>query len=241
MTGFWSSETMRRRIRAEYLVVPYEEDLITNCAYELRMGSNAHVTGERENRQSLEAEQQLRIPPGHFAQLETKEVVRVPPDSLGLISIKSGLKRGGLVNVSGFHVDPGFHGPLVFSVYNAGPSDVVLSRGTPTFLVWFASLDNPTSDLYTGNRQHSGLTDEDVMRMQGEVFTPHVLADRIVDLDREVDRRVSALERTIGWRDKLWFFVITALISFVLGILAPLACPKRWIGHRYETIEDRSE
>jgi dCTP deaminase len=47
----------------------------------------------------------------------------------------------GLINVSGFHVDPGFYGKLIYAVYNAGPSEIHLSRGTEMFLIWFADLD----------------------------------------------------------------------------------------------------
>ena len=50
----------------------------------------------------------------------TKESIEVPLDALGLISIRSKYKLKGLINVSGFHVDPGFRGSLVFAVYNAG-------------------------------------------------------------------------------------------------------------------------
>ena len=48
------------------------------------------------------------IPPGQFAFLLTEEVVSVPPDALAFISIRAKTKFRGLVNVSGFHVDPGY-------------------------------------------------------------------------------------------------------------------------------------
>ena len=83
MTGFWSSETMERRLREEGLVEPFDKDLIQNCAYELRMGPEAHLTGEKKKRQDLGQREQLSIQPGHFAQLLTEEVIRIPRDSLG--------------------------------------------------------------------------------------------------------------------------------------------------------------
>ena len=222
MTGFWSSETMRTRFVAEQLVTPFDPSHIENCAYALSMGPQALITGEDDIRKHLDHGASIRIPPGHFAQLLTEEAIRIPPDALGLISMKSQVKSLGLVNVSGFHVDPGFRGRLRFSVYNAGPSPVVISRGTPTFLIWFAALDAPTQDVYEGQGGRAAFTDRDTMDMQGDVFTPHVLADRMVTFEREIEGRVDSLERTIGWRDKLWLFALTALISFALGILAPL-------------------
>ena len=211
MTGFWSSETMRSRLVDEQLVAPFDPNRIASCSYELSMGPQALLTGEEQIRRDLDDGEQLRIPPGHFAQLLTEEEVCIPPDALGLISMKSQVKRLGLVNVSGFHVDPGFRGRLRFSVYNAGPSPVCISRGTRTFLIWFVALDTPTRDLYEGQGGRLSFTDQDTMEMQGDVFTPQVLADRIV-----------TLEQKIGWRLQLGNYVITAVVGSVIGGLITL-------------------
>ena len=170
----------------------------------------------------LDSGEQLRIPPGHFAQLLTEEKIRIPPDALGLISMKSQVKRLGLVNVSGFHVDPGFRGRLRFSVYNAGPSPVCISRGTRTFLIWFVALDTPTRDLYKGKGGRLSFTDQDTMEMQGDVFTPQVLADRMKAFEGTIDDRVATLERKIGWRHQAGNYVIAALVGGVIGGLITL-------------------
>lgn len=222
MTGFWSSETMRSRFAVERLVTPFYPSHIENCAYALSMGPQALITGADDIRRDLDYGESIRIPPGHFAQLLTEEAIRVPPDALGLISMKSTVKSLGLVNVSGFHVDPGFEGRLRFSVYNAGPSSVVISRGTPTFLIWFAALDVPTLDLYEGQGGRAAFTDQDTMDMQGDVFTPHVLADRMVAFERRIEDRVGGIERTIGWRERLWIVAVTAVVSVGLTILVPV-------------------
>src|SRR5205823_733573 len=99
------------------------------------------------------------------------------------ISIKASIKFRGLVNVSGFHVDPGFRGRLKFSVYNAGSQNIVLSRHQPAFLIWFSDLDRVTKESYDG--AHFGqvdITAEDVMRLQGEVASPGQLKKEIQDL-----------------------------------------------------------
>ena len=33
--------------------------------------------------------------------------------------------------------------PLIFAIFNAGPSPVHLQRGLPLFLIWYAALDHP--------------------------------------------------------------------------------------------------
>ena len=213
---------MQSRLVDEQLVAPFDPDRISNCSYELSMGPQALLTGEEQIRRDLDSGEQLRIPPGHFAQLLTEEKIRIPPDALGLISMKSQVKRLGLVNVSGFHVDPGFRGRLRFSVYNAGPSPVCISRGTRTFLIWFVALDTPTRDLYKGKGGRLSFIDQDTMEMQGDVFTPQVLADRMKAFEGTIDDRVVTLERKIGWRHQAWNYVIAALVGGVIGGLITL-------------------
>jgi len=82
------------------------------------------------------------IPPGQFCFLLTEEIINIPKNTMGFLSLKSKFKWRGLINVSGFHVDPGFKGRLVYSVYNAGPSKIHLSRGEEIFLLWISDLEN---------------------------------------------------------------------------------------------------
>ena len=53
---------------------------------------------------------------------------------MAFISIKAKLKFRGLVNVSGFHIDPGYRGKIIFAVFNAGPQPILLRRGQPATL-----------------------------------------------------------------------------------------------------------
>jgi len=89
------------------------------------------------------------IPPGQFCFLLTEEKINIPESTMGFISLKSKFKWRGLINVSGFHVDPGFKGRLVYSVYNAGPSKIHLSRGEDIFLLWISDLKNSDTIIST--------------------------------------------------------------------------------------------
>ena len=149
MSGFWSTETLRARLPDEQVVEPYEPEFVVNCAYELRLGREVYVTGgASKTKRTLTEGEQVRIPPGQFANLLTEETVRIPTDALGLISARFRWKQRGLVNVSGFHVDPGYDGRILFSVFNAGPTPVVVGRGDRLFLLWLSSLDAETEDVY---------------------------------------------------------------------------------------------
>ena len=41
---FWSSQTLKARIRADQIVVPYEDDRVVHAAYEMTVGPEAYVT-----------------------------------------------------------------------------------------------------------------------------------------------------------------------------------------------------
>ena len=110
---FWSSETLAQRAQAETLIEPFQQDRVKSAAYELGLAEQFFRTSDQPAmRRSLKKGEQLVIPPGQFALLITVERVRIPPDAIGFISIKAGIKFKGLVIISGFHVDPGFSGRL---------------------------------------------------------------------------------------------------------------------------------
>src|SRR5439155_1299447 len=94
----------------------FEESCLQQCSYDLRLGEEAYLVGERAPRRLSRREPYLRLPPGHFAILTTHERLDVPADLVAFITLRNGYKMEGLLNVSGFHVDPTFKGLLRFAV-----------------------------------------------------------------------------------------------------------------------------
>lgn len=205
---FWASETLERRAYSESLVVPFDQKRVKHSAYELGLGRQLFLTSDRPAvRKILEDGEQLVIPPGQFALLISQEKVTVPLDALGFISIKAGIKFMGLVNISGFHVDPGFSGHLKFSVYNAGGKEIILEPGAPTFLLWFACLDVKTKDGYNGSHKNQdAITSSDVMKLQGEIPSPAAL-----------DKRIKEIEFYIKVATKLAIIIFGVLLSVSIG------------------------
>lgn len=80
------------------------------ASYDLSLGEEVYISGEDYPVKLSKSSPFVNLPRGQFALLMTKEYVTMPKDHLGLISIKFGIKAQGLINVSGFHVDPGFEG-----------------------------------------------------------------------------------------------------------------------------------
>jgi dCTP deaminase len=205
--SFWSSETLKQRIPADGLIAPYEVARIKHAAYEMSLGNEAYVTSSPSKKKfSLWPGDHVEIPSGQFALLHTAEVIQVPANAIAFISIKAKIKLKGLVNVSGFHVDPGFNGQLVFSVYNAGSRSVRIGCGEPVFLIWFSDLTGPTSDVYSGGYAgQRGIKPQAVMEIDGDIASPAVLTERIRELEATAKVHTNLL----------W----SCLIVLLLGIL----------------------
>ncbi len=179
--SYWTSETLRERLPAEELISPFDDKKIQHCGYELAMGPEAFVTSsEPQKKIVLGNGGDVTIPPGQFALLLTEERVKVPLNAIAFISMRFGWKRRGLINVSGFHVDPGFHGRLKFSVYNAGSNRITIKQGDRVFLIWYADLDGTEKVGYgdPGPNQDV-ISSDDQNIMHGEIASPEELKARI--------------------------------------------------------------
>ena len=156
------------------------------------------------------------IPPGQFAFLLTEEKIEVPNDALALISIKAKIKWRGLINVSGFHVDPGFRGRFIFSVYNAGPVTVHLRQGQPMFLIWFANLDKPTA-LARNQPVQESFPPDLISGISGELQSFAGINKKIKDLDKNLTDRVHSLEREQTYYRLIGAIALAVLIAMTVS------------------------
>ena len=187
--SFWSSQKLL--LRLPQLVSPFDLSQVDCNAYTLKIGSEVYISPsgdalDKNTRtiQQLESGQAFAVPPGQFAFLITEEIVEIPPDAMAFISMKAAIKFRGLVNVSGFHVDPGYRGRLIFSVFNAGPSVVHLRRGQGCFLIWFTDLDQ-ASDA----RKNRGVVQSEQIDTKliaaGELLSLEILNQKLKSIEQK--------------------------------------------------------
>lgn len=213
---FWSSQTLKARIPADQLVVPYDEARVVHSAYEMGVGGEAFVTSDSSEKTHVAAGAKIVIPAGQFGLLVTRECVRIPANVIAFISIRAGIKFQGLVNVSGFHVDPGYHGQLKFAVYNAGSRAIVLDQDQRVFMIWFADLDESDEDPYPSRQPPLiAITADDVMRIQGDVASPAQLKKQFDELKGDLEKKIHAVEQS-----KLFN---RSLLTFLLGLVGAIA------------------
>jgi dCTP deaminase len=142
LSGKWIEENGPK------IINPFHVDQIDCSAYTMRIGSEVYVSPDKiDGREAsliqLNREQEIFIPPGQFAFLISREWLNVPVELMAFINLRTKLKSRGLINVSGFHVDPGYSGRLIFSVFNAGVQTVKLRENDEALLIWFARLEDP--------------------------------------------------------------------------------------------------
>jgi len=210
MARFWSGETLKARL--EGLIDPFVPERVDCAAYTLSIGPEVYVSPNDQAAdpttvtvRKLNEGAGFTIPPGQFAFLITEEIVSVPADALAFISIRAKTKFRGLVNVSGFHVDP---------VFNAGPVPIHLKRGQAIFLIWYASLDCETAFKKDGP-VHRGLDPELITAVAGELQSFAGLSKKIKDVDKSLGDRVHAVEK-----EQTYYRVIGAVALAIVIALA---------------------
>lgn len=185
--SFLGEKELKEQIK---LIIPqYRPKFIDSNKYELCLGAS-YCASDSKFRVLQAEDNQIVVNPGEFYFLETYETVEMPNDVMGFISIKASIKFKGLVNVSGFHVDPHFRGKIVFSVLNAGPSPINLTIEEPLFQIWFAKLTS-ASESYNGKHQNQ-------TGVNGKLLNDHMsgsdnaslgdLQKQIKDLDNKYEK-----------------------------------------------------
>ena len=213
--SFWSSQTLESRLPD--LINQFNKDQIESASYQLCLGEEIYVSTLPDtpwkDRQVISLKDKGNtIPPGQFAFLITAETVKVPHDAIAFISIKFKVKKHGLINVSGFHVDPGYEGKLIFAVYNAGPLFFPVKKGDRFFSIWYADLDRDDSKPYVGTGFNS--IPNDFMTAPDLVSSIPNLVKRLDEMEKKVER--YSIQQAFVFA--LALAIIAALIPFVPSI-----------------------
>ncbi|WP_130408836.1 deoxycytidine triphosphate deaminase [Thalassococcus sp. S3] len=200
-------------------VSPWEEEKVEAAGYRLSVGSEYFVNGDGTSTvNQLEDAEAFVIGPGQFAFILTKEKVRISRSSIGFISIRASIKFRGLVNVSGFQVNPGFQGNLVFAVFNAGPRHVNLRSGDEIFSLWIADLNAPVEE----DHEESGKIPNNLERIPTDVIngiavealTAYQLSEQISELKQQL----STLKESVA-SVKTWLVRASATLGLILTIV----------------------
>lgn len=183
---------------------------IREASYDLCVGDEIYRSEERLPEMLSDKQSYVLLKPGQFALVKTFEKVKVPSRYVGFISIRSEYKFQGLVNVSGFHVDPTFEGHLIFAVQNVGPNDIRLRYREPTFMMMWATLSQAYEPGADG-RKRPGYPNIPV-RLMAQLGGGSIT---ISELKTEVDRLNTQVKFFIG----VGIGLLMALLAVLLRII----------------------
>jgi len=150
--AFLGQSEIRKMAEAEIAVTgkklflndTFDPDMLQQCSYDLRLGAEVYIVGKKVPDRLTKARDFISLAPGQFAMLTCHEWLAMPPHLMAFITLRSSFKFQGLINISGFHVDPSFQGKLLFAVQNVGPSDIRLRYLEPTFTIFFGEVQGST-------------------------------------------------------------------------------------------------
>lgn len=219
---FWSSQRIEANLSRQ---TNHADPSMIDCnALTLRVGGEVyitpgldHIAPSSHTKRQLGPNEPIAIPPGQFAFLLTEETITIPKDVMGLISIKATYKLKGLVNVSGFHVDPGWTGQLIFTVFNAGPATIHLQRSLHVFLLWIADLDAPSQKFRTKVGE-PGIPPAIINNITGVLDSIYALEKRVKEEikavgDKQESFRAEVTELKERQHKILLYFGITSIIA----------------------------
>lgn len=222
---FWGPKELQAKLGDGGRVQPFCENQIKGASYQLSIGEEVYVSPTDDATDSssksitrLKEREAFAIPPGQFAFLLTQEVVKVELEEIAFISIRAKTKYRGLVNVSGFHVDPGFTGRLTFAVFNAGPVTVHLRRGQDIFLIWFADLSDPSEEYRPKGPR--GIQSEFISGIGGKLHSLASLASAVDNVEQKFEKRLSAVTRELAIFRVTAAIIATLLIGVVIRLLS---------------------
>ena len=117
----------------------FEENRLEPCSYDARLGNEALVSRNNELIDLTKANS-IKLEPGDFALVITKEFFKLPLNMAAHIGMKSGLARHGIILLAGMQIDPGFEGHLRLGFYNGSGRPTTIDYLDPICTIEFHSL-----------------------------------------------------------------------------------------------------
>src|SRR5687768_8877833 len=111
---FLSGDEIRKSLK-QFVPGGGEEEFVKQVSYDLRVGDEVYLSEDRLPTKLSDGSPYVILAPGQFALIKTLEQIHVSREHVAFLSIRSRLKFQGLINVSGFHVDPTYMGHLIFA------------------------------------------------------------------------------------------------------------------------------
>jgi len=179
------------------MIRPFDEAGLKGIAYDFRVGEKALLAEPGRLRPvSLSGKFPLEIPPGLAAVVESYEIVKMPWNIKGRLSIRSAFMAKRL-NYDGGVIDPGYHGRLFFTVVNLGDTPIVLHYKERLVTAEFVALgEEVPPEIQKALQQREGFNPEEPLSQVPEERMPQPASERWFTL-QDLSKKVIGLSETV--------------------------------------------
>lgn len=214
-----TAQEIRARCAApsEPLVHPCEEENVRSASYDLRLGDeyylsplDPHLAGPIKTERFDELNTALEIPPNQVVLIEMCEVVCIPKDLVGHLSLKLDILLQGLIMASQSQIDAGYKGRIYALLYNLSGREVTLHRFQSALRLEFARLDEETEKPYAGDYSPEDRL-ASVMRRR--------ITSGLDVIQQEAHGATVSIKR-IAWRGAIGGAL--TLFALLVGVVAPI-------------------
>lgn len=202
----------------------FDERQIQPASIDLRVGDEGATTKHRA-RINIKERGLITVAPGDFAVICILENIKLGPQYVGRIGLRSKYARKGLMATTGPQIDPGFEGSIKVGLSNLTPKDVSLSHRDDILTLEIHRLDKPVEKPYSGEYQGQyGLSPKDLETIaegEGMAFsevltTLRSLSANVADLTEKMTDLTGQM-KTPPWMLPL---ILGLFFTVVLGVAA---------------------
>src|SRR5579862_8857 len=210
--GVLLSDEIKRCVTKFHMIEPFEETLLKAAGYELTIGDEFILGGERKE---LKKDGEIRIRPFNVVVIKTAETINLPRFLIARWNVRVKWAYEGLLWVGAAQVDPGWVGHLFCPIYNLSDKEVVVRAGDPIALMDFVT----TTPFRPGESKEYSRPPKRVLLSQYASDLRSALYDLAQVQMKKLDERIEATKADIhtrvgGFQDR-----IDSFVSITLGVL----------------------
>lgn len=179
----------------DVLIDPFDQNQVQPASYDFRVGNKGATTSSKKVI-DIEEIGYLLLQPGDFGVVTIFEELRLGPQYVGRLGLRSKYTRKGLIATVGPQIDPGFHGRLTIGLANLTPKAVSLPHKDDLVTVEFHRLEHPVIKPYSGQYQGrlelgpeeiEAITEAEGLAMSEVITTLRSLSQNVAALASEVN------------------------------------------------------
>ncbi|HMI20819.1 MAG TPA: hypothetical protein VK533_14885 [Sphingomonas sp.] len=204
----------------------YDPGQIQPASIDLRVGDEGATT-KHKARTNIKEKGLIVLEPGDFGVICILEHVKLGPQFVGRIGLRSKYARKGLIATTGPQIDPGFEGSIKVGLANLTPRDVPLAHRDDILTLEIHRLEKPVDRPYCGPYQGKyGLSTEDLDTIaEGDGMAFSEVLTTLRSLSSNVGDLSSKMSDLAG-QMKAQQWMIPLIITIALSVMAVIVALK---------------